>query len=189
MKTRPFLVGSVSILLDLGVTFYFSRGTTGFPRPAPFVQAKAKPARAFRPLRMRRKLCARIRSSRACRGRSRSGTGRTPVFQNIGCKSGHFSRPFTGPLNDPSPSRHAFRLASRQGRYLQCAPQLVILGSGQKEFAGEEALRGESSFQRVGRAVTRVVWTVGNQPIGNQLDSRPFYGAIARFRLHRNHQR
>jgi len=58
-----------------------------------------------------------------------------------GCKRSQFSRVSPGPLKPPLPARHAYRFALLAGEVSQCAPQ-SWLGSGQKESAGEEALRG-----------------------------------------------
>jgi hypothetical protein len=60
--------------------------------------------------------------------------------RNIGCKISQFSRPFTGPLRLPvhlgPPSLFAFLAGASSVR-----SATRYFGSGQKEFAGEEALR------------------------------------------------
>src|ERR1700730_2400233 len=59
-------------------------------------------------------------------------------------------------------------------------------GSGQKEWAGEEALYWESSVFRDGRSTPRVVLSDRCNTLGRQSDPRPFYGPIARVRVRRS---
>src|ERR1700685_609670 len=62
------------------------------------------------------------------------------------------------------------------------------LGSGQKEWAGEEALHWESSVFGDGRSAPRMVLADRRNSLGCESDPRSFYGAITRLRLRRSQQ-
>src|SRR6266481_9492752 len=59
-------------------------------------------------------------------------------------------------------------------------------GSGQKAWAGEEALYWESAVFRDGRTAQRMVLSDRCYPFGRQSHQRPFYGTVARVRLRRS---
>jgi predicted transcriptional regulator len=66
--------------------------------------------------------------------------GPPPFLTFYGCKTSRFSRPSSRPLIRPRSPRHTLWFAPLAVQVSQCAPQ-SWLGSGQKESAGEEALR------------------------------------------------
>src|SRR6266404_1364275 len=63
------------------------------------------------------------------------------------------------------------------------------VGSGQKEWAGEEALYRESSVFRDGRAAQRVVLAGWRHTLGRQPNPRPIHGPVTWFCLRRGYER
>src|SRR6266446_1394123 len=63
------------------------------------------------------------------------------------------------------------------------------VGSGQKEWAGEEALYRESSVFRDGRAAQRVVLAGWCHTLGRQSNPRPIHGPVTRFCFRRSYER
>src|SRR5437899_13073066 len=63
------------------------------------------------------------------------------------------------------------------------------VGSGQKEWAGEEALYRESSVFRDGRAAQRVVLAGWRHTLGRQPNPRPIHGPVTGFCLRRGYER